>query len=184
MAVFRINKTKNYTVMSNTHLRDKNLSFKGKGLLSMMLSLPDDWDYSVAGLVAISLESETAVKSTLKELEDTGYLVRDRVQDDKGHFEYIYNIYEQPLSNLPQVENPPTDVPPMEVVPQLNTNKSNTIKPNTYSLLVNKIKQKENEFAQKGNGARSFILAHSWAREQPEYLMLTDVEKRRILLGG
>lgn len=75
MATIRVHKTKNYTVMSNTHLRDKNLSLKAKGLLSVMLSLPDNWDYSIAGLVAICKENETAVKSALSELKDNNYVM-------------------------------------------------------------------------------------------------------------
>ena len=78
MSVIRVHKSKNYTVMSNTHLRDKSLSLKAKGLLSVMLSLPDNWDYSIAGLVAISKENETAVKSALNELKDNNYVVRYR----------------------------------------------------------------------------------------------------------
>ena len=73
MSVVRINKNKNYTVMSNYHLRDKNMSLKAIGLLSKMLSLPDDWDYSISGLVSICKENETAIKNTLKELEKFGY---------------------------------------------------------------------------------------------------------------
>ena len=69
MSVFRINKTKNYTVMSNYHLQDRNLSYKAKGLLSYMLSLPSDWDYSIKGLVALSKENITSIKSGLKELK-------------------------------------------------------------------------------------------------------------------
>jgi uncharacterized phage protein (TIGR02220 family) len=85
--------------MSNTHLRDKSLSLKGKGLLSVMLSLPDSWDYTIAGLVAISKENETAVKSTLDELKKCGYLVVTKLtpaQTESGRFEYTYDIYEQP----------------------------------------------------------------------------------------
>ena len=74
MDTIRINKTKNYSVMSNYHLREKKLSLKAKGLLSVMLSLPDDWDYSIEGLVSICCEKESAIVSTLKELKQFGYL--------------------------------------------------------------------------------------------------------------
>ena len=74
MEVIRINKTQNYTVMSNYHLKEKDMSLKAKGLLSLMLSLPDSWDYSIAGLVSICKENETEIKSILKELEEFGYL--------------------------------------------------------------------------------------------------------------
>lgn len=92
--VFRINKTKNYTVMSNYHLQDKNLSYKAKGLLSCMLSLPDDWNYSVRGLASISKEGIKAINSILKELEENYYLKRERKQENNGRFYYEYNIYE------------------------------------------------------------------------------------------
>lgn len=96
--VFRINKTKNYTVMSNYHLQDKNLSYKAKGLLSCMLSLPDDWNYSVRGLTAISKEGIKAINSILKELEENYYLKRIRKQENNGRFYYEYNIYETPYT--------------------------------------------------------------------------------------
>lgn len=103
MAVFRVNKDSNYTTISNHHLRDKRLTLKAKGLLTLMLSLPDDWDYSAAGLVAICKEGEGAVKSALKELKVCGYLIIEKVNPDKsdnGRFDYIYNIYEQPVDNF------------------------------------------------------------------------------------
>ena len=96
--VFRINKTKNYTVMSNYHLQDKELSFKAKGLLSCMLSLPDDWNYSVRGLASISKEGIKAINSILKELEENYYLKRERKQENNGRFYYEYNIYETPYA--------------------------------------------------------------------------------------
>lgn len=96
--VFRINKTKNYTVMSNYHLQDKNLSYKAKGLLSCMLSLPDDWNYSVRGLTSISKEGIKAINSILKELEENYYLKRERKQENNGRFYYEYNIYETPYT--------------------------------------------------------------------------------------
>lgn len=96
--VFRINKTKNYTVMSNYHLQDKELPFKAKGLLSCMLSLPDDWNYSVRGLASISKEGIKAINSILKELEENYYLKRERKQENNGRFYYEYNIYETPYT--------------------------------------------------------------------------------------
>lgn len=97
MAIFRVNKNKNYTVMSNYHLKDMNMSFKAKGLLSMMLSLPDDWDYSITGLSKISKENEKAIKIILNELKELGYLriVKMMPNETKsGRIEYIYDIYE------------------------------------------------------------------------------------------
>ncbi|MDO4962808.1 MAG: helix-turn-helix domain-containing protein [bacterium] len=98
MSVFKIEKNDNYTIMSNYHLRDRNLSYKAKGLLSFMLSLPDDWDYSVKGLASISKENMKAIRTTLKELEDNGYLVRERKQLENGRFDYDYLIYEIPYN--------------------------------------------------------------------------------------
>ena len=98
MSIFRINKTNNYTVMSNIHLRDKNLSYRAKGLLSFMLSLPKDWDYSVNGLAKISKENVKAVRTILKELEEFRYLERKRIQLENGRFDYDYCIYEEPYT--------------------------------------------------------------------------------------
>lgn len=132
MAVFRVNKNKNYTTMSNHHLKDKSISLKAKGLLSVMLSLPDNWDYSIEGLVSISKESETSIKATLHELKENDYLVIKKYRDNNGRFEYVYDIYEEPEHDLPEVENPPmenpgvenpeVEVPEVENVGQLNTN--------------------------------------------------------------
>ncbi len=141
MAVFRVQKTEDYTVMSNYHLRDKGLSLKAKGLLSQMLSLPEDWDYTLAGLSYINKESKDAIRSAVKELETAGYVVRRQTTDETGKFstnEYI--IYERPVavppsgtpsSDIPSSENPTTEKPLSENPTQLNTKKSNTEKQNT-----------------------------------------------------
>lgn len=126
MAIFRIEKNKNYTIMSNYHLKEKEMSLKAKGLLSLMLSLPNNWDYTIEGLVAICKENETAVKSTLKELKCFGYLEILKVQNKKGQFEYEYNIYEKPQSKKPEVENLEVENPSVENQGQLNTNKQKT----------------------------------------------------------
>ena len=96
MAVIRIQKTDNYTVMSNHHLRNKEMSLKAKGLMSLMLSLPPNWDYSIGGLVAICKESHTSIRSALKELEENNYLIRERKNNEKGYFIYEYTLYEIP----------------------------------------------------------------------------------------
>ena len=96
MAVIRIQKTDNYTVMSNHHLRNKDMSLKAKGLMSLMLSLPPNWDYSIGGLVAICKESHTSIRSAVKELEDNNYLIRERKNNEKGYFVYEYTLYEMP----------------------------------------------------------------------------------------
>lgn len=109
MAVFRVEKNKNYTVMSNYHLRDKNLSYKAKGLLSFMLSLRDDWDYSIKGLVNVSKESTKAIRSTLAELEENNYLIRERIQLENGRFDYNYHIYETPHTQNGNTDNGNTE---------------------------------------------------------------------------
>ncbi len=84
MAVFRVERTNNYTVMSNYHLRDKTLSLKAKGLLSLMLSLPETWDYTLSGLARISLEGKDAIRAAVVELEKAGYIQRSRTRNEKG----------------------------------------------------------------------------------------------------
>ena len=97
MAVFRIERTKDYTVMSNHHLRNHELSLKAKGLLSMMLSLPDDWNYTTRGLAKICKEGVDAIGSALRELETAGYIVRHQLRDQQGRIsDTEYVIYEQP----------------------------------------------------------------------------------------
>lgn len=106
MAVIRVQKTDNYTVMSNHHLRNKEMSLKAKGLMSLMLSLPPKWDYSIGGLVAICKESHTSIRSALKELEENRYLIRERKNNEKGYFTYEYTLYEVPE---PHIEKQHTD---------------------------------------------------------------------------
>ncbi|MBP3445548.1 MAG: helix-turn-helix domain-containing protein [Bacilli bacterium] len=101
MATIRIIKNKDYSVISNYHLKDKNLSFKAKGLLSFMLSLPDDWNYSIKGISSLSKESEKTVRTILKELESKKYLIIEKKQNTKGHFIYEYFIYEKPGTQNP-----------------------------------------------------------------------------------
>lgn len=99
MSVFRVEKSKNYTVMSNYHLKDKKLSFKAKGLLSYMLSLPDNWDYSIEGLCKAGKDSKCAVQSTLQELQENNYLKISKERNEKGRFECIYSIFETPQTD-------------------------------------------------------------------------------------
>lgn len=147
MSVIRVNNTKGFTVMSNYHFQDKEISLKAKGLLGLMLSLPSNWDYSVNGLVAIVKENKAAVQTALKELEEHKYLKRTRVQDETGRFDYIYDIYEKPYDKLPWTENQCTDIQCTEVQctenqPQINTNKQSTNKQNTKELNTNEYKEK------------------------------------------
>jgi hypothetical protein len=111
MAVFRIEKTKDYTVMSNHHLRNRELTLKAKGLLSQMLSLPDEWDFTLAGLAAINRESIDAIRTAVWELERAGYIERRQGRDAKGKMVPIeYVIFEQPKS-LPEPSCPVLDFP-------------------------------------------------------------------------
>ena len=107
MAVFRIDKTKNYTVMANYHLRDTSLSLKAKGLLSLMLSLPEGWDYTTKGLACICKDGVDSICSTIKELENAGYVQRRRLRNELGHLtEVEYTILEKPIRPASS-ENPP-----------------------------------------------------------------------------
>lgn len=126
MAKFTIEKNKNYTVMSNYHLQDKNLSYKAKGLLSFMLSLPETWDYSMKGLEAISKESIKALRNILLELENSKYITRIRKQDEHGKFYYDYSIYEIPFNINPYYQKGHTVKGHTEKDTQINTNKENT----------------------------------------------------------
>lgn len=123
--------------MSNTHLRDKKLSLKAKGLLSVMLSLPDTWDYSIAGLVAISKENETAVKSALNELKDNNYVVvikENPTKNNGGRIKYTYEVYEEPYKQSIEkqdIENLGVEYQQVEIHGQLNTNKLSTDELNT-----------------------------------------------------
>ena len=126
MAVFRVERTQNYTVMSNYHLRDKTISFKAKGLLSLMLSLPEDWDYTLAGLTRISLEGKDAIRTAVVELEKAGYVTRSRVRNEKGHLQGTeYVIRERPVfSAQPALEEPASENPTLEDTTQLNKDKN------------------------------------------------------------
>ena len=142
MAVFRVEKNRGYTVMSNHHLRNKALSLKAKGLLSQMLSLPEDWDYTLKGLSLINRESIDAIRTAVWELEKAGYIKREQGRDPKGKMaDMVYTIYEQPV-----LENPTSDNPASENPTQLNkevqrTNlprkeKINTDGQSTYSIPI------------------------------------------------
>ena len=142
MAVFRIDKTRDYTVMSNHHLRNTELSLKAKGLLSLMLSLPENWDYTTKGLASICKDGIDSISSCIRELEKHGYIIRERMRNEKGQLTTIeYTILEQPKSTPPEQEKPIRENPvldiPAQVEPiqentaQLNTNKSNIKELNT-----------------------------------------------------
>ena len=142
MAVFRIERTRDYTVMSNHHLRNANLSLKAKGLLSMILSLPEEWNYTTRGLASICKEGVDAIGSALKELETAGYIVRRQLRGTNGRItDTEYVIYEQPQPDMsqpdtasPDTENPDMVKPDTEKPAELNIEKSNTQKSITDGL--------------------------------------------------
>lgn len=107
--VFRVEKNREFVVMSNKFLREREMSLKAKGLLALCLSLPDDWEYSLNGLCAICKESQTSIRSALKELETFGYLKRERNKDEKGQFVYEYILYETPYSGFQHTGSVNTD---------------------------------------------------------------------------
>ena len=160
MSTFRVNKNVNYTVMSNYHLQDKKLSLKAKGLLSYMLSLPNDWDYSLKGLTVGCKDGLDSVRTAVLELEEHGYVRRQKVRNAKGQIiDYDYQVYESPVEDTPAVpgkEDGPSDPsaskspksrmkpcsspfldfpnlaePNLEKATQQNTNKQNTKRQST-----------------------------------------------------
>lgn len=134
MSIVRVHKTSNFTVMSNFHFKERKMSLKAKGLLSLMLSLPDDWNYSISGLVTLSKDGKDSVMSALGELEKFGYLRRDRLINEKGQFDGIeYHIFERPVkekpvTDLPISANPIEEKPTEEKPPLLNKKELNTNK--------------------------------------------------------
>ena len=178
--VFRVEKTKNYTVMSNFHLRDKNLSLKAKGLLSWMLSNDDSWDYSIKGIVANCKESETAIESALDELKEFGYVHVTKLmpnQTTSGRIEYIYDVFEQPKQGgdfLPleilRVENPR----------QRNTNIRNTNKEiNTIPKgIVNKVPSEETEESFSNDSEVTNL------SEYESKMFSEDIKKKRKIEGA
>ena len=125
MAVFRIEKTRDYTVMSNHHLRDMSLSLKAKGLLSLMLSLPENWDYTMKGLARICKDGIDSISGGIRELEEHGYLIRERVRGVNGQLGSIeYTILEQPKEPTPAQVNPTLVTPVQEEPAQLNKDRS------------------------------------------------------------
>ena len=165
MAVFRIERTRDYTVMSNHHLRNANLSLKAKGLLSMMLSLPEDWNYTTRGLAKICKEGVDAIGAALRELEAAGYIVRHKLRDRQGRIsDTEYVIYEQPQlrkpdTDSPDTENPYMDKPDTEKPAELNIEKSNTQKSITDGSSTDSIPFRETAAARpperKGRDAMS-----------------------------
>ena len=189
MAVFRIEKTRDYTVMSNHHLRNAGLSLKSKGLLSMMLSLPEDWNYTTRGLAKICKEGTDSIGSALKELERAGYIVRNRLRDSKGKIVDVeYVIYEtphppdtgqpcedEPDTACPDTENPDMDNPCLENRPQLNKEKE-ILKNKILIHQVRKDQILSNQAPNPPAGANR--TGRDWMRERESYreLMLENIE--------
>ena len=148
--IFRVNKTRDYVVMSNRHFREKQMSLKAKGLLSEMLSLPDDWDYSIAGLAAINKESVTSIKTALAELQEFGYLKIEKIYPDKsssGRIEYVYNVFEFPQNKVidnqaaenQEIEKQGVENQPLENQREYNIKNQNINNKNINNKLNNKV---------------------------------------------
>ena len=125
MAVFRVEKNHSYTVMANHHLRDERLSLKSKGLLSVILSLPDDWRISIEGMTQFSADGKDAIRSAIRELTDTGYITRAQTHSEAGKFSgYDYVVHETPTaspsSGFPTMEKPTTENPTLRNTERLS----------------------------------------------------------------
>ena len=205
MATFRVNKTSDYTVISNYHLREKGMSLKAKGLLTLMLSLPENWDYSISGLASICAENETAIKTGLKELKKFGYLRISKIFPNKERgnkkIEYVYEIFEKPLGEGKRqkeqetekqplekqkvenqgVENLPLESQAVENQGQLNTKELNTNKLNTKEVSTKEYTHVKNEFSRLCEEIKN-----NWIKIAHEYklsgtqLKITEKRKRVI----
>ena len=203
MATFRVNKTSDYTVISNYHLREKGMSLKAKGLLTLMLSLPENWDYSISGLASICAENETAIKTGLNELKKFGYLRISKIFPNKKRgnkkIEYVYEIFEKPLDKRQKeqtteeqtlesqvvenqgVENLPLESQAVENQGQLNTKELNTNKLNTKEVSTKEYIYVKNKFSRLCEEIKT-----NWIKIAHEYklsgtqLKITDKRKRAI----
>jgi len=176
--VFRVNKTKDYSTISNYHLRDKNLSLKAKGLLSVMLSLSENWDYSIKGLVAISKENETSINSALKELKERGYLVITKKMPNEtsnGRIQYEYDIYEKPIQDSEKQDLENLGVENLGVEnPDIETINNNYIynKQNTNNKIL---KEKELNIIDKSN---DLITKEEYKEEIPYKLIVEYLNEK------
>lgn len=162
MAVFRVNRNKNYTHMANYHFRDTSLSWKAKGILSNMLSLPDDWDYSLAGLATLASDGMSATRSAIKELEKHGYLVRRPIRENGKIADWEYLIYEKPQLEKQEEKKQVVENQQVENHPQLNTNQSSTKESNTEKIkyIVDYLNQKaEKNFRSTSKATQQHINA-------------------------
>ena len=171
MAVFRIEKTRDYTVMANHHLRNTALSLKAKGLLSLMLSLPEDWDYTTKGLARICRDGVDSICATVRELEDAGYIIRERVRNANGRLGSIeYTILEQPRPPEPKPGKPEQEKPA-----QLNTKVSSKQGSKTDSLSTEGSNPIQSIPQTPAGGNRA---GRDWMRERENYreLILENIE--------
>ena len=186
MAIFRVERTRDYTVMSNHHLKDTGLSLKSKGLLSIMLSLPESWNYTTRGLAAICREGVDAIGSAIRELETAGYIVRRLLRGDDGRItDTEYVIYERPIepdtpppgpgepdTPLPHTENPYAAEPCAGKPAQLNTDQVNTNRSNTDPS------RRTEGNARAGADGGAVRQERDRIREQIEYGSICTVENR------
>ena len=191
MAVFRIEKTRDYTVMANHHLRNTALSLKAKGLLSLMLSLPEDWDYTTKGLARICRDGVDSICATVRELEDAGYIIRERVRNANGRLGSIeYTILEQPrppepkpgkperenpVQVKPVLDSPVLGKPEQENPAQLNTKGSSNQISNTDSSSTEGSNPIQSSPQTPAGGNRA---GRDWMRERENYreLILENIE--------
>ena len=181
MAVFRVEKNHNYTVMSNHHLKNRELSLKSKGLLSQMLSLPDNWDYTLAGLAKINKEKVDAIRTAIWELEKFGYIHRTQTRDANGRMsktEYI--IYEAPQITSPILENPTTEKPILENPITAKPTTENSASDNPIQLNTNLFNKKES------NNNLSIMNTSNPIQSNPKYnkekIGLDEVETYREII--
>lgn len=205
MATFRVNKTSDYTVISNYHLREKGMSLKAKGLLTLMLSLPENWDYSISGLASICAENETAIKTGLNELKKFGYLRISKIFPNKKRgnkkIEYVYEIFEKPLKEDKRqkeqkteeqtlesqvvenqgAENLPLESQAVENQGQLNTKELNTNKLNTKEVSTKEYIHVKNEFSRLCEEIKTkwIKIAHEYKLSGTQ-LKITEKRKRVI----
>lgn len=198
MAVFRIEKTRDYTVMANHHLRNTKLSLKAKGLLSLMLSLPEDWDYTTKGLAKICKDGVDSICSTVNELEEHGYVIRERIRNAKGQLTDIqYTILEQPKPTQlgqekqkqenPVLGNPVLGSPEQEEPEQGNTTQLNTKKSSNQGLNTDLLNTevsntiRSNPYEDKPQAADGMGTDMRSAREIYQEIILENIEYRHLV---
>ena len=191
MAVFRVERNTGYTVMSNHHLRNKELSLKAKGLLSQMLSLPEDWDYTLAGLSYINREKIDAIREAVRELERAGYIQRSRERDEKGRLRGTdYIIYEQPPNlDLPTLENPMQLNKDIQKTNLSKKEKSNTDLSNNHSIPIlspnpSPLREETAEPERKGTeAADAYSVYEEIIKDNIEYehfIKHTNIDRERL----